>query len=98
MIKISGSSNDRIEVVIYKGGVEIIEEEYYSYNSDMLFKFDDGTKMRMTYSHGTWRAVVEKVGTALIMINPLLKYDEWYSDDFSIVTDVIESRWNERVR
>ena len=97
MIKISGSSDDLIEVMICKDGEEIIEEEYGSYDSDMMFEFDDGTRLRMTYSHGKWRAVVEKAGTALITINPLVNNDDWYSDDFSIMTDVIENRWKERV-
>lgn len=94
MIKVFGHSDDLIEVVIKKDN-NMIEEEYDSFEKDMLFAFDDGTKLRMTYQHGTWRAKVETCGTAYVAIEPLINNDDWYSDLFTIETDVIKNRWRE---
>lgn len=95
MIKVYGSSDDLIEVTIRKNGGKLIEEEYDSYDKDSLFRFDDGTKLRMTYQHGTWRAKIEETGTARVAIEPLIENDDWYSDLFTIETDVIQARWKE---
>lgn len=95
MINVYGSSEDLIEVTISKKGGKLIEEEYDNYGKDALFRFDDGTKLRMTYQHGTWRAAVEEIGTAKISIEPLVENDNWYSDLFTIETDVIQARWKE---
>lgn len=95
MIKVCGSSDDLIEITIRKNSGKLVEEEYDSYEKDTLFRFDDGTKLRMTYQHGTWRALVEETGTAKIAIDPLIRNDDWYSDLFTIETDVIQARWKE---
>ena len=95
MIKISGYSDDLIEVVAKRDGHELYEEEYDSYDKDTVFEFDDGTQLRMTYQHGTWRAKVEKTGTAQIAIEPLIHNNDWYSDLFTIETDGILKQWRE---
>lgn len=63
MIKVSGYSDDIIEIERIVEGKTVWEEEYDSYDRDTLFLFDDGTKLRMTYN-GSWQAVVEERGTA----------------------------------
>ena len=95
MIKISGSSDDLIEVLLSLDGKPTIEDEYDSYQKDTLFRFADGTKLRMTYLNGTWRAIIEEAGTEMITIAPLVHNDDWYSDEFTIMTDVIMGRWKE---
>ena len=79
MIKVCGYSDDLIEVVVKRDDHELYEEEYDSYNKDTVFEFDDGTQLRMTDQHGTWRAKVEKNGTAPIAIEPLIHNNDWSS-------------------
>lgn len=95
MIKVCGSSDDLIEVTVRKNDGELIEEEFDSYDKDTLLKFDDGTKLRMTYQHGTWRAKIEETGTARIAVEPLIDKDDWYSDLFTIETNLIQAQWKE---
>lgn len=95
MIKVSGSSDDLIEVWIKRPDGKIIEEEYGSFEKDTLFKFDDGTKLRMRYEHGTWRAHLEEGGTAPASVEPLINNDDYYSDLFTIETDIIQAIWRE---
>ena len=94
MIKVSGYSDDIIEVTINKNG-KLIEEEFDSYDKDTLFQFDDGTKLRMTYEHGIWRAHIETGGTAPASVEPLITNDDYYSDLFTIETDIIQTMWKE---
>ena len=96
MIKISGSSDDLIEVTIRNPArKELTEDEFDSFGKSTVFKFDDGTKMRMVYKYGTWMAEILERGTAMISIEPLVNNDDWYSDLFTIETDIISSHWKE---
>lgn len=95
MIKVSGYSDDLIEIELVEDGKTVWEEEYDSYGKDTLFKFDDGTKLRMTYN-GAWQAVVEKEGTAKHTIEKLIQNDDYYSDLFTIETDKIINVRKER--
>ena len=97
MIKVSGYSDDLIDVTIRipEEGWQFNEQEYDCFDKDMLFRFDDGTKLRMTYQYGTWRALIEESGTAQISIEPLINNDDWYSDLFTIETNRILKYWKE---
>lgn len=94
MIKVSGYSDDIIEIERIVEGKTVWEEEYDSYDRDTLFRFDDGTKLRMTYN-GSWQAVVEERGTAGHSIEKLESNGDYYSDLFTIHTDIIQAHWKE---
>ena len=94
MIKVSGYSDDIIEIERIVDGKTVWEEEYDSYDMDTLFRFDDGTKLRMTYN-GSWQAVVEERGAAGHSIEKLERNGDYYSDLFTIHTDIILAHWKE---
>lgn len=94
MIKVSGWSDDLIEIERVENGKTVWEEEFDSYGKDTLFKFDDGTKLRMTYN-GAWQAVVEESGTAGHSIEKLESNGDYYSDLFTIHTDIVQNHWKE---
>lgn len=94
MIKVSGYSDDIVEIEREEDGKQLWEEEYDSYDRDTLFRFDDGTTLRMTYN-GAWQAVVEEKGTALHTVEKLVQDGDYYSDLFTIWTDKVEKRWKE---
>ena len=94
MIKVSGYSDDIVVVEQEEDGKQLWEEEYDSYDRDTLFKFDDGTKIRVTYN-GAWQVVVEEKGTALHTVEKLVQDGDYYSDLFTIWTDVVQSHWKE---
>lgn len=68
------------------------EEEYDSYDQDTFFRFDDGTVLRMHYD-GAWKAYVQETGTAHHMIMPMIDNGDYYSDMFTIDTDIIQAHW-----
>ena len=96
MIKISGYSDDVIVVEHIIGNKTAEEDEFDSYDKDTLFEFDDGTVLRMHYD-GTWKAITEKRGPAFSNTTALVNEDDYYSDEFSIDTNVIKKRWKERI-
>ena len=95
MIRISGYSDDLIEVERIRDGKVDLEEEFNCFEHDMFFKFDDGTQLRMTYKGGTWRAIIEIKGTAKSTVVPLWNGDDYYSDCATIETDIIQAHWKE---
>ena len=95
MIKVSGYSDDLIEITTRENGVTV-DQEFDSYDADTLVETNDGTKVRMSYRHGTWRALIEATGTAQIAVEPLINNDDWYSDMVTIEADSITSVWKEQ--
>ena len=94
MIRVSGYSDDIVVIEREEDGKQLWEEEYDSYDRDTLFRFGDGTKIRVTYN-GAWQIVVEEKGTALHTIEKLVDNGDYYSDLFTILTDVVQSHWKE---
>ena len=94
MIKVSGYSDDIVEIVRTDEEKTVWEEEYDSYDQDTFFRFDDGTVLRMHYD-GAWKAYVTEAGTAHHMIMPMINNDDYYSDMFTIDTDIIHAHWKE---
>ena len=95
MIKVSGYSDDIVEISRTNEEETVWEEEFDSYDMDTLFRFDDGTLLRMHYE-GAWKAYVQEAGTAHHMIMPLIAGDDYYSDLFTINTDIIQAHWKEK--
>lgn len=95
MVKISGYSDDIIEVTTKENG-EWVDQEFDSFDYDTLIELNDGTRIRMSYRHGTWRALIEATGTAQIAIEPLFRNDDWYSDLVTVETENIKSVWKEK--
>lgn len=92
MVKISGYSDDLVEIE----GDKYLDNEIDSYDKDTLFAFSDGTVLRMTYGEpcGTWRAVVERKGSADYSIDKLIDNDDYYSDLFATEAS-IDRVWQE---
>lgn len=95
MVKISGYSDDLIEVITKENG-KWVDQEFDSFDSDTLIELNDGTRIRMSYRHGTWRALIEATGTAQIAIEPLFRNDDWYSDLVTVEAESIKSIWKEK--
>ena len=94
MIKVSGYSDDIVVIEREEDGKQLWEEEYDSYDREMMFLFDDGTIIRVTYN-GAWQIVVEEKGTALHTVEKLVQDGDYYSDLFTIWTDTVAERWKE---
>ena len=97
MILVSGYSDDMVEAAFFgPDGKCQWEDEWGSWENDTLLTFDDGTVLRMSYRNGTWRAVVEKEGTAKHTVRMLDYNGDYYSDEFEIVADRITDIRKER--
>ena len=92
MIRLSGASDDLVEI----DGDEV--DEIDAYDQDVIFWFNDGSIIRMTYGSdddAAWHGKIELQGMSGITVRKLIVRDDYYSDELSIDAKIV--RW-ERVQ